>query len=296
VAKHYDHFGGVSPLNAQNRALAAALHTELQQQGVGLPVYLGNRNWRPFLADTLRQMQADGVHHALGFFTSAYSSYSGCRQYLENIAAAQSEVGSDAPQVDKLRAYFNHPGFIAPMIERTADALSQVPAENNRRQAARLVFTAHSIPLTMAANCRYEMQLQEASRLVAAGVKHSNWQLVYQSRSGSPSQPWLGPDVNDHLRKLAGEGLHDIVVVPIGFLSDHVEVLYDLDLEAKSTADALGINMVRAGTVSTHPRFVQMIRELISERLHEGTERPALGALGPIDDFCPADCCLNARR
>ncbi len=289
VAEHYQHFGGVSPLNAQNRALAGALRAELNQHGLRLPVYLGNRNWRPMLADTLRQMKADGIKRALGFFTSAYSSYSGCRQYLENIAAAQAEVGEGAPQVDKLRAYFNHPGFIEPMIERTAAALSQIP--ESRSPAVKLIFTAHSIPQAMAASSKYESQLRDACQLVAAGVNKSEWQLAWQSRSGPPSQPWLEPDINDVLRELAGQGARDVVVVPVGFISDHIEVIYDLDTEAKQTADGLGLSMIRAATVGKHPRFVRMIRELIEERISGSSERPTLGKLGPAPDICPPDCC-----
>jgi ferrochelatase len=295
VAQHYDHFGGISPLNAQNRTLVVAVQAELQQFGLRLPIYLGNRNWHPFLADTLRQMHDDRVRHALGFFTSAFSSYSSCRQYLENIAAARAEIGPEAPQVDKLRAYFNHPGFIESMIERSAAALEKVPSHDNRRRAVRLVFTAHSIPLAMATNCRYEAQLRDACQLVATGVGRSDWNLVYQSRSGQPSQPWLEPDINDHLHKLAADGARDVVVVPIGFISDHIEVLYDLDLEAKYTADTLNINLIRADTVGTHPRFVRMIRELIVERINGTEERVALGTLGPRPDVCPADCCLSGH-
>jgi protoporphyrin/coproporphyrin ferrochelatase len=295
VVEHYEHFGGVSPINAQNRALIKALQDELEQHGHKLPVYLGNRNWRPFLADTLRQMRDDGVRRALGFFTSAFSSYSGCRQYLENIAVAQTEIGSAAPQVDKLRAYFNHPGFIETMIERVTEALEKIPSTENRREAIHLVFTAHSIPTAMAKNCRYEAQLLDACRSVAAGAKCSEWRLVYQSRSGSPSHPWLEPDVNDYLRELAAKNVRDVVIVPIGFISDHIEVLYDLDLEAKNTAQEIGINMVRAGTVGVHPRFVQMIRELIVERTTASPDRPAVGKLGPSHDVCPADCCPSGR-
>ncbi len=291
VAEHYQHFGGVSPINGQNRALAAALRIELREHGPRLPVYLGNRNWHPFLAETMRQMERDGIRRALGFFTSAFSSYSGCRQYRENIAAAQAEVGSGAPQVDKLRAYFNHPGFIEVMIERTLEATGQIPSA--RRSDARLVFTAHSIPTAMADNCQYEAQLRDASRVVADGAGAAHWQLAFQSRSGSPTQPWLEPDINDVLRELAAKGVNDAVVVPIGFISDHMEVLYDLDTEAKQTAAALGLNMIRAATAGTHPRFVRMIRELIEERITGRTERPALGRLGAVPDVCPEDCCLS---
>lgn len=291
VAEHYYHFGGVSPLNAQNRALLEALKDELATAGLALPLYFGNRNWHPLLPDTLRQMQADGARRAIAFFTSAFSSYSGCRQYRENIAAAQVEVGEGAPQVDKLRAFFNHPGFIEPMIERTSAALAQIPAA--RRSAAHLLFTAHSIPLAMAANCQYETQFREASRLVADGLGHSNWRLVYQSRSGPPSQPWLEPDIEGALAKIAGDRAlsQDVVVVPIGFISDHIEVLYDLDEEARRQAVELGLNFVRAGTVGTHPRFVRMIRELVEERVSDKPTRLALGNLGASSDVCPVDCC-----
>ncbi|HZZ29663.1 MAG TPA: ferrochelatase [Pirellulales bacterium] len=295
VAKHYEYFGGVSPLNAQNRELAAALQTELQRHDIHLQVYLGNRNWHPFLADILRQMRADGVRHALGFFTSAFSSYSSCRQYLKNIAAAQAELGADAPRVHKLRTYFNHPGFIEPMIQRAAMGLKQIPEKDGRRRSARLVFTAHSIPLAMSANCSYELQLRDASQLVASTIGHDDWNLVYQSRSGPSSQAWLEPDINHHLRKLAADGVHDVVVIPIGFISDHIEVLYDLDLEAKATAEELGINMIRVGTVGTDVRFVKMIQELIMERMTEMNDRPTLGKLRPCPDVCAEDCCLSGR-
>jgi ferrochelatase len=293
VAEHYYRFDGVSPINAQNRALMEALQAELDRHGPKLPVYFGNRNWHPLLTDTLRQMRDDGIKRALAFFTSSFSSYSGCRQYRENIAAAQAEVGEGAPQVEKLRAYFNHPGFIEPVIERTAAAIEQVPLQ--RRATARLAFTAHSIPSAMAANCKYETQLRDACQLIAAGVGSPHWQLVYQSRSGSPLQPWLEPDIGDHLRELKNQKVSDVVVVPIGFISDHMEVVFDLDYEAKQFADELGMNMVRAGTVGTHPRFVRMIRELVVERMMNAEVRPALGTLGPSHDVCPTDCCLSGR-
>jgi protoporphyrin/coproporphyrin ferrochelatase len=291
VAEHYRRFGGVSPLNAQNRALIAALEKELAAGGLRLPIYWGNRNWHPLLPDTLRRMAAEGVRRALGFFTSAYSSYSSCRQYLENIESARAEVGPAAPQIDRLRAFFNDPGFIDAMIDRTREAIEQISIE--RRGDVRLVFTAHSIPLAMAQGCRYEMQLHEASRLVAASLGIEQWQLVFQSRSGPPSQPWLEPDIRDWLRSAKAAGASDVVIVPIGFVSDHVEVIYDLDIEARAICDELGINMVRAGTVGTHPRFVRMVRELIVERIENRADRPALGALGPSHDVCPADCCAR---
>jgi ferrochelatase len=300
VAEHYRQFGGRSPINEQNRRLVAAVERELTAHGPPLPVYWGNRNWHPLLADTLRQMADEGVRRALAFFTSAFSSYSGCRQYRENIAAAQQEVGPAAPQVDKLRVFFNHPGFIDPMAERTRDALEQIPAD--RRGEALIVFTAHSIPLAMSTGCRYEEQLREACQLVADGLGCDDWHLVYQSRSGRPGQPWLEPDVNDFLKSMqdfgelsrdeSGARIQDVVLVPIGFISDHMEVVYDLDTEARQTCDQLGVNMVRAATVGTHPRFVQMIRELVAERTTDAPQRLALGALGPSHDVCPDDCCL----
>ena len=310
VADHYYHFGGRSPINDQNRALIAALEKELTTHGLNLPIYWGNRNWHPLLPDALRHMAGDGIQRALAFVTSAYSSYSSCRQYRENIAAAQAEVGVDAPRVDKLRAFFNHPGFIEPMIEHTQAALQQIP--NSRRENAELIFTAHSIPRAMAEGCRYQEQFFEACRLVVEGVSATLSNrgragvrapcdelatLVYQSRSGPPQQSWLEPDICDYLG--GGQGCRptrDIVVVPIGFISDHIEVVYDLDTEVRQLCERLGINMVRAATVGTHPRFVQMIRELIEERIIDAPNRLALGELGPSHDICPDDCCLYERR
>jgi len=298
VAEHYYRLGGVSPINAQNRALIGALEAELQARGPNLPIYWGNRNWPPLLADALGQMAADGVRRGLAFFTSAFSSYSGCRQYLENIAQAQAEVGPSAPRIDKLRAFYNHPGFIEATADRVQAALDQIPAP--RRAGADLIFTAHSIPVAMANHCRYEAQLQEACRLVAGQLGRGDWRLAYQSRSGPPSQPWLSPDILDLLRQRAAEqapGGHtnDVVVAPIGFISDHMEVLFDLDVEAQDLCRELGLNMVRAATVGIHPKFVAMIRELIVERLDPLAERRALGALGPCHDVCAADCCLSGR-
>jgi protoporphyrin/coproporphyrin ferrochelatase len=293
AASHYAHFGGKSPLPEQCRALASALRQELAAHGPELPVYLGNRNWHPFLADALRQMQKDGATRALAFFTSAYGSYSGCRQYLEDIAQARAEVGERAPQVDKLRAFYNHPGFIEPLVERVAAAFAQVPEP--RRAGTRLVFTAHSLPRALAAACAYEAELRETAALVAFPLGRPAYALVYQSRSGPPSQPWLEPDIVEHLRALAREGARDVVVAPIGFLSDHMEVVYDLDLEAKSRALELGLHLVRAGTVGTHPRFVRMIRELVVERIEGSALRPHLGTRGPAPDECPATCCVVSR-
>ena len=272
VGHHYDLFGGVSPINRQNRELISAVETELAAHGIELPVYLGNRNWHPYLVDTIRDMRDDGIHRALAFFTSAFSSYSGCRQYREDIHRAQVEVGPDSPEVLKLRAFYNHPGFVQANADRVREALAAIPEE--RRAGAHLVFTAHSIPSAMAAQCRYEDQLAETSRQVAEAVGQHGTSVVYQSRSGSPQVPWLEPDVSDRLRELREAGVTDVVVSPVGFVSDHMEVLYDLDVEVAETARGLGLTVVRAGAAGTHPAFVAMIRELIQERL-TGADRSA---------------------
>jgi ferrochelatase len=283
VAEHYYHFDGKTPINDQNRALIAALEREFAERGPRLPIYWGNRNWHPMLPDTVRQMSADGVTRVLAFVTSAFSSYSGCRQYRENLGQA---LGSSALQIDKLRVFYNHPGFIEAMVERCREALRSRPA-------AQLIFTAHSIPLSMATTSRYEEQLNESCRLVAERLGGKPWRLVYQSRSGSPAQPWLEPDIGDYLRKVdAGEG---VVIAPIGFLSDHMEVIYDLDTEARQICESRGIQMVRAATVGVHPKFVSMIRDLVLERL-EGAPCLALGNDGPSHDVCSADCCPGPGR
>jgi ferrochelatase len=296
VAEHYDHFGGVSPINQQTRDLIAAVEPELRRYGITLPVYWGNRNWRPLLTDTLRQMTADGIRRTLAFVVSAYSSYSGCRQYRENVETARAAAGENAPSVDKLRAFYNHPDFIAASVEHVAAALAEVAPD--RRAAARIAFTAHSIPSSMAAGCDYVKQLLETCRLIsgAVDVPAERWQLVYQSRSGRPQDPWLEPDIVAHLRTLHSQGAIDVVVAPIGFLSDHLEVLYDLDHEAAQAAREMGLNMVRAATVGTHPRFVTMIRKLIQERLDPQAPKEAIGCYGPNWDVCPADCCPPPRR
>ncbi len=297
VAEHYDHFGGVSPINSQVRALIEALRPELDRHGITLPLYWGNRNWHPLLPDTLREMTGAGVRRALALVLAAYSSYSSCRQYREDIERAQAAVGAGAPVVDKVRVFYNHPGFVTANADHLREALARIPAE--RRQNARLAFTAHSIPMSMARNCEYEPQLLETCRLVseAADVTADRWSLVYQSRSGRPEDPWLEPDILDHLAELAAAGTKDIVIHPVGFLSDHVEVLFDLDEEARLTCEKLGLSLQRAATVGTHPAFVSMLRELIQERLDPTLEHRALGSLGPSHDVCPADCCpAPARR
>ena len=262
VAEHYYHFGGRSPINDQNRALIEALASELSD--LDLPVYWGNRNWHPFLADTLRKMTAVGIRRALVFVTSAFGSYSGCRQYLEDMQRARAEVPG-APLLEKIRAFYNHPGFIETMVDRTRSALEEIPGP--RRTSAEVVFTAHSIPLSMAASSPYVDQLRESCTAVACGAGVERWRMAYQSRSGPPTQPWLEPDILETLRTLQAAGQRDIVVTPIGFISDHMEVLYDLDTEARTTAEQLGLNLVRAATPGAHPRFIKMIRELVLERL-----------------------------
>jgi ferrochelatase len=289
VAEHYYHFGGVSPINGQNRELLRVLRRELD-----LPVYWGNRNWHPFLADTLRQMQQDGIRRALAFVTSAFGSYSGCRQYREDIERALTEIGVEIGGVpliiDKLRTFSNHPLFVETMADRAAAAFEQFPLE--RRASASLLFTAHSVPLAMAEASPYERQLREAAGLIADRVGHPEWTLVYQSRSGPPTQPWLVPDVGDWLREHRPA---DVVVVPLGFISDHMEVLYDLDTEAAQFCEESGIHMVRAETAGTHPKFIAMIGELIRERRDPGSERRAEGLLGPAPDVCAADCCASSQ-
>lgn len=295
VADHYYHFEGKSPINQQTRELIAALQVELEQHGPKLPVYWGNRNWHPFLSEALRRMRQDGVQRVIALVTSAYSSYSGCRQYREDIAKAQNEVGPGAPQVDKLRAFFNHPAFIETTAERVRDALEGLPAR--LRKKFQIVYTAHSIPISMASTSDYVQQLQEVRKLVSETIGHENHVLVYQSRSGAPGQPWLGPDILEYLREVKEKNLAPAVVLaPISFISDHMEVLYDLDVEARQLCDSLSLPMSRAQTVGVHPKFVAMIRELILERMDPAKERLAVGSLGPRPDLCSESCCPAPQR
>ncbi|CAN5546103.1 ferrochelatase [soil metagenome] len=295
VAEHYYHFGGVSPINAQNRALIAALQDELDRHGHRLPIYFGNRNWNPFLTDTMAQMRDDGVKRMLVFVTSAFSSYSGCRQYREDLERASAILGEGAPAYDKIRVFYNHPGFLGAMADRMREALAQF-AEDDRDEVE-VVYTAHSIPMSMAKNSAYEVQLREAMRIVSEASGIARYRLAYQSRSGSPMVPWLEPDILDVLSELKADGVSKVIVAPIGFISDHLEVLFDLDEEGADHARELGMTYVRAGTVGTHPRFVSMIRELIEERLAADPVRPTLGGKPPVHDNCPAGCCsLGAGR
>lgn len=312
VGQHYQHFGGVSPINAQNRALIAALDTEMRVRGHSLPIYFGNRNWHPLLADTLAEMAADGVRRALVIVTSAYSCYSGCRQYRENLAAAVTDAGLDGRlELDKVRAYFDHPGFVEPMVEHTLAALAELPSVDD---ATRLVFTTHSIPVSSAAASgppgaydpatggAYVAQHLAVAALIADAVgarlgRELDWQLVYQSRSGPPEMPWLEPDVSDHLEQISGQGATGAVIIPIGFVSDHMEVVWDLDTVAVADAERLRLPVARAATVGTDALFVSGLADLVEERLADTpvSDRPALTPLGPNPDICPAGCCANPR-
>ena len=293
IARRYESFGGTSPINARTRELIAALRHEFDCRGPALPIYWGNRNWHPLLPDTLRKMKADGVRRAIAFVTSLFSSYSGCRQYRENLYDAVQGI-DDPPHIDKLRNGYNHPGFISAFTERVRDALAEIPEK--RRGAAQILFTAHSLPSAMARGARYEAQLAEAAGLVGLALAHPNWRLAFQSRNARYGpEEWLGPDLADAMREARDQGANDVVVAPIGFVSDHMEVVLDLDIEAKRRADDLGLRMVRAGTVGAHPAFVGMIGDLVRERMVENPARPALGRHGPSHDYCPSDCCRSGR-
>jgi len=301
VAQHYQHFHGISPINEQNRTLIAALGVELGARGIELPIYWGNRNWKPYVADAVRQMRYDGVQRALVFTTSATASYSACRQYRDDLEQARRVAGAGAPELVKLRHFFDHPGFVAANADALRAALDTLPA--GHRDTARLVFTAHSIPASMndssgpSADGLYAAQQRETARLVAESVRGpgAEFDLVWQSRSGPPQVPWLEPDVNDQLRFLAGEGVAAVVVVPTGFVSDHIEVRWDLDTEARGTADELGMHFARAACAGTHPAFVTAIRELLEEAL-VGAPARALGGLGLCGIDCPQWCCPAPKR
>jgi protoporphyrin/coproporphyrin ferrochelatase len=279
VAEHYYHFDGRSPINEQNRQLITALEQEFKTHGVKMPVYWGNRNWHPLLPDALRQMQADGVRRVAAFVTSAFGSYSGCRQYREDIARALQSAGVEDLVIEKLPNFCDRPEFVAAMAERVRDAMAQLPG------AEQLVFTAHSIPVSMAETSPYLRQLKEASARVAAACGVSNWTLVYQSRSGPPQQPWLGPDICDYLRAQRAAGVGSVIVCPIGFISDHMEVLYDLDTEAQALCDLIGLKMVRAGTAGAHPKVISMVRDLVIS-----------AQTTPVLAHCEPGCCPAPQR
>jgi ferrochelatase len=309
VAEHYHHFGGRSPINDQNRALLAELRAELARRRLDVDVLWGNRNWQPYVTDVLRDAHARGARRVVTIMTSAYSSYSSCRQYREDLATALLTLADEGVEldvdlrVDRVRPYYNHPGFVRPMIRSTLDALAELPP------GAHIAFVTHSIPDSMDAASgpdghAYTAQHRDLSRTIAGAVAKRlgaevPWSLVYCSRSGSPHQPWLEPDVGDHLRSLAADGVPGIAVVPIGFVSDHMEVVYDLDTEARDIAREVGLPFVRAATVGTHPEFVAGLVDLLLERAAqargEQPPRPALGELGAVHVVCPADCCPNPR-
>ncbi len=306
VGAHYELFGGRSPINDQNRALLAAIRGDLGANGIDLPVYWGNRNWDPYLADVVTEMRDAGVRRVACFVTSAYSSYSGCRQYREDLGGVVAEM-ENAPGLDRLRAYFNHPGFVEPMIDNTIAALEQLPAE--LRDEVPILYVTHSIPISMAEGsgpeggayvAQHRSVMAEIQQAVEArtGVAHTG-ELVYCSRSGAPHIPWLEPDVNDRLRELAADGTKGVAVVPIGFVSDHMEVVYDLDTEAAATAAELGLSYARAATCGTDSRFVGVVRELLLERAAtergEDPARTSVGSLPAPWDLCGRDCCPNPR-
>jgi protoporphyrin/coproporphyrin ferrochelatase len=302
VAGHYQRLGGVSPINAQNRALISALEAEFAAHGVDLPIYWGNRNWKPYVADAVRSMRDYRVRRALVFVTSSTASYSACRQYRNDLRKARVVAGDGAPELVKLRHYFDHPGFVAANVDRVRAALASLPAPH--RDSARLVYTAHSIPDAMnassgpEANGLYRQQHLETARIVTAAVRggdDAEFDLVWQSRSGALPVPWLEPDVNDHLKTVAAQGVRAVVVCPTGFVSDHVEVIWDLDIEARRTAAALGLEYVRAATAGTHPSFVTAIRELVEEQL-DGSAPKSMGQLGLCGIDCPELCCPPPRR
>ncbi|CAA9347922.1 MAG: Coproporphyrin ferrochelatase [uncultured Nocardioidaceae bacterium] len=323
VGEHYFRFGGRSPINDLNRAFVAAVEEDLRGAGVSLPVYWGNRNWDPYLADALRAMRKDGVTRALCLITSAYSSYSGCRQYRENLAAAVAEAGPDAPRLDRIRHYFNHPGFVEPMVDSTLAALAELPAA--LRNDARILYVTHSVPTSMndgsgrggpasqtgshRSGGAYVSQHLSVAAEITERVRQQTGhrfgsELVYCSRSGPPHVPWLEPDVGDRINELAKEGVPAVAVVPIGFVSDHMEVVYDLDTEARAVAEDAGVAFARAATAGLDPRFVAMVRSLVVERAETERarqaggrvpERAAVGSLEASWDVCPPGCCANPR-
>lgn len=303
VGAHYTAFGGVSPINQQNRDFISALTKAFAEAGIELPIYWGNRNWDPYLVDTIRQMRADGIARAACFVTSAYSSYSGCRQYRENLAEAVSIVESDgqgpAPELDKIRHYFDHPGFIEPIVDGVVASIDDLAVVEPR-----LVFTTHSIPTSTATSAGpdgdgYVNQHRAVADLVSSRVAQMRaieptWDLVYQSRSGPPEIPWLEPDISDHLDVVHDGGSAGVVIVPIGFVSDHMEVVWDLDTVALDHAREIGLPARRAPTVGTDHRFVEAVAELVQERV--GLVEPrALSSFGPMPDVCGRTCCPNPR-
>ncbi|AHH96372.1 ferrochelatase [Kutzneria viridogrisea] len=304
VAQHYLHFGGVSPINQLNRDIIEAVRAELAAQGIDLPVYFGNRNWHPMVEDTVGKMVADGVRTALVFPTSAYGGYSACRQYDEDITRARASVGDNAPDLVKLRQFFDHPLFVEPFADAVLAAREQLP----RDVPFRLVFTAHSIPVSFDATAgpreegghRYSRQIAEAARLVAAAAGVAEYDVVWQSRSGPPQVPWLEPDIVDHIDALHADGVRAVLVCPVGFVSDHLEVVWDLDTEARERAEEHGMAFARAATPGPDPRFAQLVVELIREHVADAPARKlsALPSAGCTANgtFCATACCEPPAR
>lgn len=302
VAEHYLHFGGVSPINAINRSLIGAIEAELAARGEKLPVYFGNRNWHPFIEDTVAQMKADGVRRAAVFSTSAWGGYSGCTQYQEDIARARAAVGDGAPQLQKLRQYFDHPLLIDMFAGAIARAAADLPEDV--RPQARLVFTAHSIPMRAVDRCGpglYPRQVGYASSLIADAAGYPDYDVVWQSRSGPPQVPWLEPDVGDHLSELAAGGVRAVIVCPVGFVADHIEVIWDLDGELAEQAAGLGVALARATTPNAEPRFARLALDLLDE-VRDGREPARVAGQDPVPgygssvngSFCTADCEASA--
>jgi len=316
VAHHYRHFGGVSPINGQNRALKAALETELARRGIDLPVYWGNRNWEPYLEDAVREAADAGDTTLLAVATSAYSSFSSCRQYREDFARVLTDTGlGETVSIDKVRQFFDHPGFVRPFVDGVRDAVAAFLADGIAPDAVRVLFSTHSIPtadadrsgprdLSWPEGGAYATQHRAVAEVVMAavagqvpGAEDIAWELVYQSRSGPPTQPWLEPDVNDVIASLPEQGVAAVAIVPLGFMSDHMEVLWDLDTEAMEAAEEAGVRAVRTPTPGVDPVFVSGLVDLVEERLR-GTavaDRPHETALGPWFDVCRPGCCENIR-
>ena len=283
VAKHYEMFGGVSPLTTITRRQADGLHNRLQNSGPQLPVFIGMRNWHPFLDDTLVQMGNAGVSRALGIILAAQHSYSSCGQYRQNVTDARVSIqaaGHPDIEIHYVGGWHTHPGFIQANVDHIVSAQSTLPTRV--RNQARIIFTAHSIPNSMAQDCRYELDLKESARSIADALGTKNWELVYQSRSGRPDDPWLEPDICDYLRKEKRNGLTAAVIAPIGFVADHIEVLYDLDTEAAEVCHALGLPMARAAAVNDHPAFIDTLADLTTEMFHR-VERGRLLPISPVE-------------
>ena len=314
VAHHYRAFGGISPINEQNRELKAALETELARRGIDLPVIWGNRNWEPYLSDAVAEARERGFEKLIAIGTSAYSSYSSCRQYREDSAIALEKTGLEGQlQIDKVRQFFDHPGFVQPFIDGVRQGFEDAAAAGFPLADTHVLFSTHSIPSTDAAKSgpasrgfgeggAYEAQHLAVAEVVIAATTDASgpdvdWSLVYQSRSGPPTQPWLAPDINDAMRTLSAQGTKAFIIVPLGFVSDHMEVKWDLDTEAMETAEELGVFATRVPTPGVHPAYVSGLVDLVLERVN-GTptaDRPALTALGPWYDVCRPGCCENVR-